>query len=209
MINRILLTTSLLFAIIYSYGQIIATTNSEYHYFRGIKQPPEDCKNVDFDDSDWSIGYKTIGWGDGDDSTLIDTCSSVYLRIDFDGDYLWVSDELSLLPDFDDGFAAYINGQLIAKANLVCSQDSPPTYTQLAERSHEATDYRNIEVANCSYFISNEFINKYITSGKNVLAIEIHNDSIKGSDLSFKCDFRKPIFHVTENNEEGRAISCT
>ena len=189
MIKKILLI--FLFAFVWltsGFSQSLATTDSVYLYYRGIDAPPTGWNTENFDDSQWKQGYKTIGWGDGDDSTVIEPCATVYLRLKFEYSNAWGCDEMSLLPDFDDGFVAYINGQIVAKANLNCSQNSPATFDQLTVRSHEAIGYRGVQTANPSYFISAGFINQYIHPGENVLAIEIHNDSINGSDLSFRCD---------------------
>jgi len=165
---------------------------TSYSYFVGNEEPPAEWKQINFDDSQWTtkqvdqFEYMGIGYGDNDDITLVDTTTSVYVRIPFTISTDSI-DGLQLGIDFDDGFVAYINGTEVARVNLGTSGEFI-AHDRLADRSHEAVIYReNIEFFLPYYYLSKDSLNKCLVDGTNVLTIQVHNDSIKGSDLSLFC----------------------
>ena len=91
-----------------SFGQVPTT----YKYFVGKSEPVQGWQNKDFNDSNWEIVHGSIGYGDNDDTMLIDTTTSVYLRSQFrvSKNYLNKIMPLVINADFDDGFIAYLNG---------------------------------------------------------------------------------------------------
>src|SRR6056297_3474365 len=52
-------------------------------YFPGNSAPDTDWKELTYDDQSWADGKCSVGYGDDDDSTLIDPVLSVYLRTEF------------------------------------------------------------------------------------------------------------------------------
>ncbi len=156
--------------------------NGEYKYLVGTSEPDSNWNKPDFVDTTWLIGRKSIGYGDGDDSTLVDTCISLYIRIKFSMDQFY--QYLNFMADFDDGYVAYLNGVEIARSNLGKPGESIP-YNRLADRSHEAQVYRNFFRPVNGRYIDNSVIAAAGVFGENILAIQVHNDSINGSDLSF------------------------
>ncbi|MHC4784303.1 MAG: hypothetical protein ACYTE0_14865 [Planctomycetota bacterium] len=111
----------------------------EWLYRKGTSSPPSDWISVGFDDSAWLVGNTGIGYGDGDDSTVLSDMqgnySTVYTRkvLNYDGSINITS--LNLEIDYDDGFVAYINGQEVARANMPAGQ---PLFDTLASSGHEA-----------------------------------------------------------------------
>lgn len=162
------------------------TSNGEYKYFIGHTEPDLNWKKPDFNDSQWITGFKNIGYGDGDDSTVIDTTSSVYLRIKFDISDISKLKDANLIVDFDDGFVAYLNGKEIVRVNLGSVGELIP-HNRLTDRSHEAYYYRHYFYPENGYYIDSTTLFNCIKNGINVLAIQVHNDSLKGSDMSFNC----------------------
>ena len=81
-----------------------------YKYFVGTADPDTNWKAIAFNDSSWPQGLGSIGYGDNDDSTLIDTSASVFIRysLRFNNDYKNYKG-IIIYPDFDDGFIAYLN----------------------------------------------------------------------------------------------------
>jgi hypothetical protein len=150
-------------------------------YFDADSTPPATWKSIDFDDAPWKDGYGFIGYGDPVDLECRHT-TSLYTRSYFDITDPSVIEAISIVIDFDDGFAAYINGVEIARVNLGKFY-SATTQNQLADRSHEMELYRNFEDAVICYYIDKDFITNHIIAGRNVLSIEVHNDSVAGSDL--------------------------
>lgn len=153
-----------------------------------------------FNESSWTDGKGAIGWDDGDDVTKVTPCSSVYLHITFKTS---ISKAYNLIVDYDDGFVAYLNGVEIACANLVASGTSV-SFDALTDRSHEAQDYRDFSNPVKGFYIDNATVSKAAVAGQNILAIEVHNDSVGGSDLTFKASLM-PIsdfgFSVNDNSQ--------
>lgn len=160
-----------------------------YKYFVGTADPDTSWKAIAFNDSAWSVGYGTIGYGDNDDSTLIDTTSSVYIRHDLKlksnfRDYKGII----IYPDYDDGFIAWLNNVEILRVNIADSIKYPG-HLQTTYRSHEAEGYR-IGTGKHLYDMPGFYIDsaKLAACGVdtlNMLAFAVFNDSVKGSDLTF------------------------
>ena len=149
----------------------------EWRYRKGTSAPPSDWISVGFDDTSWFAGNSGIGYGDGDDATVLSDMqgnyATVYTRkvINYDGSMNISS--LALEIDYDDGFVAYINGQEVARANMPVGQ---PSFDTLATA---ATNPGDPVLFNLDGFVS------LINNGDNVLAIEVHNASLSSSDLTF------------------------
>ena len=132
--------------------------------------------DIDFDDGDWLIGETGIGYGDGDDETIIDQgASSVFIRQKFSIDDESLVEALFFDLDYDDGFVAYINGVEIARNNIIGNQ---PSYFQLATENHEAVLYTGGIPER--FEVNTDLLN----SGDNVLALQIHNVGNSSTDLS-------------------------
>lgn len=132
-----------------------------------------------FNDALWANGKGGIGFGDGDDSTNVGTCTSLYLRKKFD-----VTDTAQVLKmlfalDYDDGYVAYLNGQEIARNGL---GGNPPNWNDLASINHEAVIYTGGQPDTVSV-LSNVFKGLLKPTG-NLLAIEIHNNTGNSTDMS-------------------------
>jgi hypothetical protein len=160
-----------------------------YKYFVGTAEPDANWKSVSFDDASWSDGFGSIGYGDNDDSTLIDTTPSVYIRypLRFDSDYKNYSG-IIIYPDFDDGFIAYLNSVEILRVNIADSIENPD-HLQTANRSHEALGYRtagDLQLYDMpGYYIDSSQLANCAVDTLNMLAFAVFNDSINGTDLTF------------------------
>jgi hypothetical protein len=159
----------------------------EYKYFVGITAPDPNWKSKDFNDSFWLTGKGSIGYGDNDDSILIDTVAALYLRYN-----LKVNKEITkaliIYADFDDGFIAYLNGNKILTVNMDTSIHNP-VYLQTTTRSHENTNIGKPYIPYLGYYIDSAQVCSSVQDSLNVLSFEVHNDSIKGSDLSFDFNY--------------------
>ena len=86
-----------------------------WKYRLGTSEPPATWKETSFNDASWSQGNGSIGYGDGDDQTVISRTPSLYMRQKFT-----VTDKSKITAavlhaDFDYGFVAYVNGIEIAR----------------------------------------------------------------------------------------------
>ncbi len=142
-------------------------------YFPGTIEPPVNWKDPSFNDASWGLTNGTVGYGDGDDSTIIAPATSVYERISFN-----VADTsnialIAFLVDYDDAYVAYLNGKEISRANIG-AQGFPPAYSDLAFNEHEANLY---QTGNWSGFtvVPGTSIDTILRQGQNTLAIQTHN----------------------------------
>ncbi len=151
--------------------------------------PSEDIGSVwqspGFDDSNWSAAHTGLGWGysstvvgddiaaDGDLTTeMKGSNASIYIRIPFE-----VTDPaevvtLTLKMKMDDGFAAYLNGSLVATSKA----PAPLLFDSKSSASSE------IRVGDPFEFFPLDFAGALV-AGENILAIHGLNDSLSSSDF--------------------------
>ena len=60
--------------------ETVVFDNDIWKYLEGTYEPDTSWRKLSFNDSLWSQGYGGVGYGDGDDSTLINPVTSLYLR---------------------------------------------------------------------------------------------------------------------------------
>jgi hypothetical protein len=162
--------------------ETVVMANDTWSYFPGNSEPPFNWNLISFDESSWQTGPGGIGYGDGDDATVISPVTSVYLRIKFNLTDTSAISMALLHVDFDDGFVAYMNGHEIARANLGTSGTRPP-YSELAILdSYEARLPSGGNPAR--FLIEKGSISDYMIQGENILALQVHNCSTESSDLS-------------------------
>jgi hypothetical protein len=154
---------------------------NEWRYRPGNSPPPQDWNAQSFDDSSWGEGSGGIGFGDGDDNTLITQTVSVCMRRSFEITDTSEITGIRLYADYDDGFVAYINGVEIARANLGVPGEVA-AYDQLADSSHEAQMYQGGMPE--SFPLSLQNLSGVLKNGNNTLAVQVNNVSNTSSDLS-------------------------
>jgi len=174
-----------------------------WRYLVGASQPPGLYSHFDFssvatlgagvswtspqfDDSSWNQGPGKLGFGDGDENTIIDVrtlATSLYFRRSFAVTSQQASfpDPLELIVDYDDGFVAYLNGNEIVRKNL-------GSYGGFVY--HDQTAFLEREATAAVTFILRAPASSLLTPGTNVLAIQVHNFSIDDYDLSLAADLR-------------------
>ena len=151
-----------------------------WEYQLGTSEPPNDWNLLDFDASTWLSGRGGIGYGDGDDVTIIPPVESVYMRHEFSVTDISKIEGAFFHADFDDGFVAYLNGVEIARANLT---GTPPPHNEWANELREA-ELHNGALPD-KFVLGIDEINALLTNGENVLAVQVHNfDGTASSDMS-------------------------
>jgi len=128
----------------------------------------------------WDTGESGIGYGDGDDSTVISGAVSVYMQTSFSLESLDEISDASFYMDYDDGFVAYLNGVEIARSSNLGPPGSSVTYGQFASALHEGLMYQGFPPEHFS--LTNRL--GLLTTGTNVLAVEVHNFNANSSDLT-------------------------
>jgi hypothetical protein len=142
-------------------------------------EPAAAWRTPGYDDSAWPSGKGGFGYGDGDDSTIIGTTNSVYIRKTFTVTDKTKLAEAILHIDYDDGYVAYLNGIPIARSNMPTGF---PPYNTDAIGGHEATMYTGglPEMR----LVNHDTLVMALVNGTNVLCIQIHNNLISSSDLT-------------------------
>ena len=153
-----------------NHWETVVYNSDNWQYFVGNSQPPVNWETPIFNDNNWQTGAGGIGYGDGDDQTIIPPTYSLYLRQTFSIIDLAAIESLILQADYDDAFVAYLNGTEIARANI---NGNPPNYNTETVTDHEATLYGS-NTLESKLFQKSEIAN-LLKSGENILAISVHN----------------------------------
>ena len=134
-----------------------------------------------FDDSSWQTGAAQLGYGDGDESTVVGFGSdssrkhvTTYYRNSFEvSDPAQVHD-LSLDLQRDDGAIVYINGIEVVRSNMPGGSVNSDTFASSAVGGSSESAFSSFDV-NPSLLVA----------GINTVAVEIHQIGFSSSDTSF------------------------
>ena len=77
-----------------------------------------DWRTLNFDDSAWQAGPGSIGYGDGDDATVING-GVVFMRRSFNVVNLEELVHGQLAMDYDDGYVAFLNGRELSRSSTM------------------------------------------------------------------------------------------
>ena len=173
-----------------NHWETAAAANDIWKYKPGTSEPDSNWREINYNDNGWLQGKGGIGYGDGDDSTIISPTGSLYMRKQFQiADTAKVS--LAILSmDYDDAFVAYLNGIEIARGNIGKKGDHP-LFNTPATLNHEAQLYQgnNAEI----FALRNTDLEQILQPGINVLAIQFHNVDTASDDLTAIANLRLAI----------------
>lgn len=175
-------TDALFYEFLPGSGESLIVEGDQCRYFKGTSEPPVSWKQPGFNDSSWLQGPTGLGFGDGDDATLLDDMGgaggylSVYCRQTFTIDDLSSVDNVILRIWYDDGFVAYINGHEVARDNV---QGSPPAFNAAA-----TVAAGNVDGGGQFEFNITDLALPHLVQGVNVLAVQGHNAGTSSSDFS-------------------------
>ena len=182
----------------------LITLHSVWSYLDNGTDQGTAWRELNFDDSSWGYGQGQLGYGDGDEWTVVsygpdpnNKYPTTYFRHAFTFDGPAVSN-LTVRLLRDDGAVVYLNGSEVFRSNM---PDIPITY-------------RTFSLATISGDEENQFITALIdpTSlrvGTNVIAVEIHQANLTSSDISFELELTGglPIgAPVVRRQPEGRNV---
>ena len=133
-----------------------------------------------FDDSGWAAGPAQLGYGDGDETTVVNGGPSgnrhatTYFRTDFNVADPSAIGGLTLGILRDDGAIVYLNGTEVYRINMPAGSVSYNTFASSAiGGSAERT------------FNESAVLPSLLEPGENVVAVEIHQAGRTSSDISF------------------------
>ena len=192
-------------------AQILIPEGSSWKYLDDGSDQGTAWQDLSYNDNAWSTGDAQLGYGDGDETTVISYGSSssnkhicYYFRKTFN-----VTDpnansgiKISLLRD--DGAVVYINGTEVVRSNM-------PSGNINYNTPAASTVSGSAESVFNEYSVSSSVLD----SGQNIIAVEVHQKSSSSSDLSFdlKLEFdvldyykKAPYVLYTGNNDEMLVI---
>jgi hypothetical protein len=162
-----------------------------WRYFKGTQEPPAGWNSLSFDDSSWLSGPTPIGFenSSGYESRLATSLDdmrgsyiSVFARREFTIDDPAKAMALSFTMDYDDGYVAYLNGVEVAAVSAPASR----AWDEPATDNHEACCGTGSPTGPCppeSIDLSGHI--QDLVAGVNVLAVQVHNQSLTSSDFIF------------------------
>ena len=139
-----------------------------------------------YDDASWPSGDAQLGYGDGDEATVVSFGGvaankhiTTYFRQDFSVDQASWTKSLTLELLRDDGAVVYINGVEVARDNMpIGSVDyQTPAAVPIAGGDENT-------------FYSFDLSPSMLVDGVNEIAVEIHQATPGSSDLSFDASLR-------------------
>ena len=135
-------------------------------------------RDRNFNDSSWPRGSAELGYGDGDEQTTLDEfdADSTRIRTFYFRRPFVVADpsayeELLVRLKYDDGAAVYLNGVEVIRENLDDNAAFDDLATDGADDEDEFFEF-SVDVG-------------LLRVGKNVLAVEVHQETDTSSDVSF------------------------
>ncbi|NPA43265.1 MAG: metallophosphoesterase family protein [Chlorobi bacterium] len=132
-------------------------------------------RQVSYDDSSWPSGPAQLGFGDGDEATVLQSGHiTYYFRKTFTLNGAPSQNGLAVELLRDDGAVIYINGTEVVRSNM---PQGTVTYNTLAASTVAGSE----EDTYFSYVIPSS----YLVQGTNVVAVEVHQRSASSSDISF------------------------
>ena len=165
-------------AVNFAVGQVLVRSNAVWKYLDTGTDQSNAWIAVDFDDSNWASGPAELGYGDGDEATLVASgpANAFYITTYFRRSLVVTNiaalTNLILSLEYDDAAAVYLNGREMYRVNLPAGA----TYTTAAGAPIEDT----LSVITLSA--------TNLIEGTNLLAVEIHQQSPTSSDISFNLD---------------------
>jgi hypothetical protein len=170
--------------------------DDSWKYLEGTFEPDTNWRKLAFNDASWLQGIGGVGYGDGDDNTIINPVTSLYLRKTFAIIDASEISEAILHIDYDDAFVAYLNNVEIARLNIGSFGDHP-LYTQGSSSLHEAQMYQG--GIPDQFILNTQLLNNILIQGNNVLSVQVHNDDISSSDITARIFFSLGINTTSTN----------
>ena len=162
-------------------GKVLVEMDAEWRYLDDGSDQGTAWQAPTFDDSQWARGRAELGYGDGDERTVIgfgpnplDKYVTSYFRHTFRMFDPRIVDSARIDLRRDDGAIVYLNGVEIARTNL---PDLGVNHRTLA-----LTPVNGSEEQRSHPFA---FPPSLLLPGNNVLAVEVHQVSGASSDVSF------------------------
>ncbi len=164
----------------------IPVTDTQWHYRKGTSEPAGSAgewRLLNYiEDASWQVGQTSVGYGDGDDNTVLadmmNNYTTVYLRHDFVVAAGQIPSLLLLNLNIDDGAVIWINGVEVGRVNA-----------SVVDPAYNSTAAAAVEPSWQKFVITDTTM---LRAGTNMLAIHALNQSLASSDLTVDAELRTP-----------------
>ncbi len=174
----------------------LVTRGSDWKYLDDGSNQGTAWREPAFDDSSWNSGPAELGYGDGDEATVVsfgpdadNKYTTTYFRHAFEVANAAAVTELNLLLKRDDGAVVYLNGTEAVVENIVAN---PQFDTFAANGSGNERD-----------FLAFSIDPSLLVNGQNVLAVEVHQDDLTSSDVSFDLELTGRAVTAIDSDKLG------
>jgi hypothetical protein len=163
---------------------LVVATNAFWRYLDTGVDPGTAWRGLGYNDTSWASGQAQLGFGDGDERTVINSMPNgsplitAYFRNTFVVSNASQVASLAVRLWRDDGGVVYVNGVEVLRNNMPAGA---PNYFTLA--SATAADDGNVPV-------TATVPASMLVNGLNVVSAEIHQVNATSSDLSFILELR-------------------
>lgn len=163
----------------------LVPANATWRYLDQGIAPPFGWQALGFDDSAWASGPAQLGYGDGDEATVVASgpagahYPTTWFRHTFQvtAPSQFPTARIRLLVD--DGAVVSLNGVEIARWNVANGPVAPTWWATLAVSGADESAFRVFS-----------FPTSLLLPGNNVVAVEVHQSSAGSSDVSFALEMR-------------------
>jgi hypothetical protein len=159
----------------------IITAGSNWKYLDNGTDPGSSWRNASFNDAGWQSGNAELGYGDSDEATVVSYGSSssnkyitTYFRRTFNVTNPSQFVSLDLQAVRDDGIIVYINGTEVWRNNMPAGTITNNTLASSTIAFGSESSWNQTTISS-----------SYLTTGSNLIAVEIHQDAGNSSDISF------------------------
>lgn len=154
---------------------------ARWRYLDGGKAPASGWREEGFDDAEWPEGPAQLGYGEGDEATVLDfggdeeeKAVAYHFRRSFEAPAEY--DQALLWLHVDDGAVVHLNGVEVARLHMPAGEAGP--------HSRATTTVGNGET------VQRTLRGSVLRRGANVLAVSVHQVNGTSSDLSFDLELR-------------------
>jgi endo-1,4-beta-xylanase len=188
---------------------VLLPAGAEWAYWDATNHPGASWREAAFSDASWKRGPAQLGFGDGDESTVVASNRQVttYFRHAFSVGETNGMTNLTLRLLRDDGAVVWLNGEEVMRSNMPTGLIS---HTTLAASSALALD-------ETSTFYTTNASPARLRPGANLVAVEVHQNTASSSDLSFTFelsarftdDALRPAFSAFSQSASGGPLSLS
>lgn len=153
-------------------NQILVASGAVWSYQSGGADPGTAWRQNSFDASSWPTGPSQLGWGDGDEQTVIpsNTLTQYFIR-HFNVDDPDPFQLLNVRLKRDDGAAVYINGVEVVRNNLPAGTLTSGTFATAAVSGAAENTWNEFSVPGA-----------LLVTGDNVITVEVHQNTNNNVD---------------------------